>query len=159
MRGSCCAIVPDEFVPLDVFLRPPQRERAAAALERPPPLARDCEEAIRAARRFRAALADAIDVAVARLLPEIARDVLARELRLASADVAAIASAALERYAGEKTLALRVHPADAGAVAELRIAAIADETLGVGDVVIELQSGTIDLRMESRLNAILGAGE
>jgi flagellar biosynthesis/type III secretory pathway protein FliH len=148
----------DEFVPLELFLRPP-RQGALKVVEPLPlePAAEEFEETIRAARRFRAALADAVDIAVARLLPEIARDVLARELRLAPADVAAIAAAALERFAGEKILALRVHPADADALAELPIAVALDSMLHRGDAVLELQSGTIDLRMDVRMSALLGA--
>lgn len=147
----------DEFVPLDAFLRPTPREPKAAAADVPTitPAASDCEEAIRAARRFRAGLADAVDAAVARLLPEIARAVLARELRIDPADVAAIVAGALERFAGEKALALRAHPADVNVLADLPITIVADSSLCRGDAVLELHSGTIDLRMDSRLHAIL----
>lgn len=150
--------MPDEFVPLEAFLRPRKSEAIAAAVE-PPVMgfAADCEDAIRAARRFRAGLADAVEIALARLLPQIAREVLARELRLDPADVAAIAAAALERFAAEKTLALRAHPSDAPALGDVRIPLVSDEALRRGDVVLELQSGSIDLRLDARLNAILGA--
>ncbi len=146
----------DEFVPLDVFLRPAPREPEVPAIE-PSAMASvapECAETIGAARRFRAGLADAVDVAVARLLPAIARDVLARELRLAPADVAAIVAAALHRFADETLLVLRAAPADVEALADLPIAVVADDTLHRGDTVFELHSGTIDLRMESRLNAV-----
>ncbi len=149
----------DEFVPLDVFLRPAPCQPEVAAVEAPAvaPAAPDCEETIRAARRFRAGLADAVDVAVARLLPEIARDVLARELRLQPADIAGIVAGALERFAGEKALALRAHPSEAGTLADLPIAVVADGALCRGDAVLELRIGTIDLRMDSRLDAVLQA--
>ncbi|HEY6325780.1 MAG TPA: FliH/SctL family protein [Candidatus Cybelea sp.] len=149
----------DEFVPLDAFLRPAPREPEVAPVQAPT-VARagnECEDAIRAARRFRAGLADAVDAAVARLLPEIARTVLARELRLHPADVAAIVAGVLERYAGEKALTLRAHPADVDALADLPIAVVADGALLRGDAVLELHSGTIDLRLDSRLHAILQA--
>jgi flagellar assembly protein FliH len=151
--------VRDEFVPLDVFLRPPPREPEIAVAEAPTvaPAARECEEAIRAARRFRAGLADAVDAAVARLLREIAREVLARELRLHPADVAAIVAGVLERFNGEKALVIRAHPADVDALADLPIAVVADGALRQGDAVLELHSGTIDLRLDSRLDAILQA--
>jgi len=150
--------VRDEFVPLDAFLRPTPREPEAAA--EVPSVTRtgsECEEAIRAARRFRAGLADAVDAAVARLLPEIARAVLARELRIDPADVAAIVAGALKRFAGEKALALRAHPADVDVLADLPVTIVADGELRRGDAVLELHSGTIDLRMDSRLHAILQA--
>ncbi len=151
--------MPDEFVSLDAFLRPAPPEPASAAIEAPAVTraVRYCEETIRSARRFRAGLADAVDVAVARLLPEIARDVLGRELRLQPADVAAIVAGALERFGGEKALALRAHPSDVDALADLPIAVVADEALCRGDAVLELRSGTIDLRLDSRLDAILQA--
>jgi flagellar biosynthesis/type III secretory pathway protein FliH len=148
--------VGDDFVSLDAFLRPPQ-PTAEAVVQQPAdvaPAARDSEETIRAARRFRAGLSDAIDAAVARLLPQIARNVLARELRLDAADVAVVVAEALDRC-GEQPLAIRVHSADAGALADLSIAIVADDTLARGDAVFELRSGTIDLRMDSRLHAIL----
>jgi len=151
--------VRDEFVPLEVFLRPAPRAAEIPAIEASAvaTVAPESAEAIGAARRFRAGLADAVDVAVARLLPGIARDVLARELRLAPADIAAIVAAALHRFGDEMPLVLRAAPADVAALADVSIAVVADDTLHRGDVVFELHSGTIDLRMESRLQAVLYA--
>jgi flagellar biosynthesis/type III secretory pathway protein FliH len=151
--------MPEEFIPLDVFLRPSPRDPVCAEIEpvEKPPLPRDCGETIRAARRFRAALSDAVDAAVARLLPGIAREVLARELQLKPADIEAISASALERFAGEKTLTLRAHPADLEVLAAVPIAIVSDEMLRPGDVVFELRSGTIDLRMDARLAAVLDA--
>jgi flagellar biosynthesis/type III secretory pathway protein FliH len=149
--------VPEEFVPLETFLRPAPSEAKAPAVEPPVTvIPRDLEEVIRDARRFRAALADAVDIGVARLLPEIARGVLAREVRLAPADVAAVTAAALERFAVEEILTLRAHPADAEALEDARIPVSPDDALLPGDVVLELRSGSIDLRMETRLSSILG---
>ena len=150
----------DEFVPLDEFLRPSASEPAMPSkLERraEPIVPEDCAEAMRAARRFRAALADAIDVALLQMLPDIAREVLARELRLGPADVAVIVANAMERLRPERVLSLRAHPSELEALAALDVPSIADPSLQLGDVILELHSGTIDLRMDARLEAILSA--
>jgi len=150
----------DEFVPLDVFLRPPASEPATPSspeTRTEPAVPADCLEAMQAARRFRAAVADAVDVALQQILPEIARDVVGRELRLGRADVAAVVANAMERLRPERVLSLRAHPGELEALAALEILSIADPSLQPGDVILELHSGTIDLRMEARLEAILSA--
>ena len=108
-------------------------------------------------RRFRAALADALDVAVQQLLAEIAENVLARELRLAGADVAAVVAKTRERFSNERVLTVRVHPRDRNALRGLEIDAVVDESLAPGDVIAELRSGTIDLRLRARLENALDA--
>jgi flagellar biosynthesis/type III secretory pathway protein FliH len=152
----------DEFVPLATYLRPAAAE---PIFEPSPPLDNDTpdvpcarsesDEAIRAARRFRAALADALDLGVQTLLAAIARDVLARELQLGRTDVAGIVTKALDRYAGERALSIRVHPTDLPALASIGLERIADDTLAPGDILLELHCGTIDLRLNARLEAAL----
>lgn len=122
----------------------------------PPPAA--CEvEVFAAARRFRAALADAVDVALQRLLPEIAGEVLGRELALREADVAAIVTGKLDRCAHARPVSLRVHPSDLERLQHVEIPKDADSSLDPGDVILDLGSGTIDLRMRARLQALLVA--
>lgn len=157
----------DEFVPLDAFLRPaavvaPREEdtsRPAPALAEPvePVHAEEFDDAYRAVRCFRAALADALDVAVAALLEDIAACVVARELRLAPADVAAIVARARERFAGEEPVAIRVHPDDAAAIAEVDVAIVADPALRRGDVNVVVKAGTIDASLGARLACVLRA--
>lgn len=150
------------FVPLETFLRPRVQERdepvEPAAIEPP---ARtypgECEETLGAVRRYRAALRDALDAALEELLPTIARDVLARELRLMPADVGAIVASALDRFRPEKVLAVRAHPTDLGALAQVGFERIADESLQRGDIRFHLQSGTIDLTLATRLDSALAA--
>ena len=151
----------DNFVPLAEFLRPVARE---PVVEPPPPaearIADVCDdycETLRAARRFRAGLADALDAAVERLLRTIANEVLARELQLAGADVAAIVSAALDRFAGDTVLCVRAHPRDWDALAGFDLERVADAALQPGDIRVELHSGTIDLTLAARLDAALAA--
>jgi len=148
----------EAFVPLAVFLRAAVAEPAREA---PPErgelssLAPEQEEALCAARRFRAGLADALDVALPHLLRAIARDVLGRELRLRAADVGAVACGALQRLEGKEPIAVRAHPEDLDELAALELKRIPDISLNRGDVVIELRSGTIDLRLDARLDAAL----
>lgn len=153
--------MPDEFVSLAAFLRVPVEEPAAniGPPETSTPAASPDElaEAIRAARRFRAALADALDVALAQLLDAISREVLARELAVAPADVAAIVRRALGELEPEKALAIRAHPEDVESIRELEIESTPDAALRRGDIVIELRSGTIDMRVETRLESALAA--
>lgn len=152
----------EEFVPLSAFLHrmpePPLEHQLPPEPEPDVPVAPDRrDEDLRAVLLFRAALADALDVAIDGLLRSIARDVLARELRLEPADVAGIVAAALDRHAGEKVLSIRAHPADLPALAEVAAARIADDDLRRGDIVIEVRSGTIDMRLSARLEAALAA--
>lgn len=151
----------DDFVPLGAFLRPLLRE----PIVEPPPAAEpqiaamrdDYDETLRAARRFRAGLRDVLEAAVAQLLPTIANEVLARELQLGGADVAAIVAAALDRFAGGTVLCVRVNPRDYDALAGLELERIADDALQPGDIRMELRSGTIDLTLAARLDAALAA--
>lgn len=160
----------DAFVPLEAFLHPPPPEPAAssepdasaigdpaAPFSRSEQSSAEYADTFGAVRRFRAALADALDVAVQRLLAEIAENVLARELELAGADVAAIVAKTRERFANERVLRVRIHPRDGNALRGLEIDSILDETLAPGDVVAELHSGTIDLRLPARLESALAA--
>lgn len=161
----------EEFVPLALALRPPPLDvtsYAAAAEARreaehsAPPDDRAAAEyaaTFGALRRFRAALADALDIAVARLLAEIAENVLARELHVGAADVASIVAKARERFLRERIVAVRVHPSDREALEPLDLQKIADSTVERGDVVVELHAGTIDLRLRARLEAAINASQ
>ncbi|HEY1656340.1 MAG TPA: FliH/SctL family protein [Candidatus Tumulicola sp.] len=156
----------DGFVSLEEFLAPAPAEEIAVdrAIPEPAPRALEPPEddvfaetfaALAETRRFRAALADAVDAALADLLREIACGVLARELELAPADVLSIAGDALRRFAAENPLSVRAHPDEVAALAPLGIATIADPGLRRGDVVIELRAGTIDATLGARLESVL----
>lgn len=159
--------MPDDFIPLNVFLRAPALPdeshedvvRVAApsvpgeAEEAEP--ASELDEVFSDVRRFRAGLADALDVAVDTLLRDIAADVLARELLLAPVEIARIVERARERFAPEEPLFVRVHPDEAQALAGMPVATRSDERLRRGDVVIELRSGTIEMTLGTRLAALI----
>jgi flagellar biosynthesis/type III secretory pathway protein FliH len=149
-----------EFVPLDVWFAPREHEppKSAAVLDTATAVDRepaDVMEAVAQARRFSAALSDAVAAALDDVLRDIACDVLARELMLAPADIAAIARHALERYAGDTPLKLRVHPDDLSTVESLEVPAAVDPQLRRGDVTLDLRSGSIDASLHARLESLL----
>ncbi len=147
----------ERFVPLAAFLRP-ERPRIDVPPEAvPEPVHPDVEDALGAARRFRAALADALDVAVVHLLREISTNVLGRELKTARADVAAVVAAALARFEDERVLVIRAHREDLDALAVFEIECVADSRLRRGEVLFEVKSGTIDQRFAARLEAAIAA--
>ena len=155
--------MPDGFVPLDALLaaRTPEALAASPAaperapVESVPAAPSETDEAFAAVRRFHAALADALEVALHDVLREIACDVLARELRLAPADIAGVAADVLGRFAAEEPVRVRVHPGDAVLLPPLPIAIVSDSGLRRGDVLLEVRSGTIDASLGARLEAVL----
>jgi flagellar biosynthesis/type III secretory pathway protein FliH len=162
----------DSFVRLEAFfrdLRPDEQSSSQTVAPAPAPAhdeaagepqtvqesADDLVDALAEARRFRAALADAIDMAVEDLLRDIARSVLARELTLAPADLVAIVEAALERYAADVPLRVRAHPEEVQALARVGLPIHADPNLRRGDAAIDLRNGSIDASLVARLESVL----
>ena len=151
-----------EFVALTEFLRVPVARAeaieapvtAAVPLERAPAdeCSNDVDAALRDARLFRARLADAFDDAAARLLRELASDVLARELRMEPCDLADVV-----RRAGERAPAVRVRVAVCDAATLSGVPVVADPALRRGDAVVELAGGALDARLGVRLAAVLEA--
>jgi flagellar biosynthesis/type III secretory pathway protein FliH len=157
--------MPDAFVLMREWLQPVQPAQPEQLPQPDPvPAAIDgarCEEdeiddvdrAIEEARRFRAALADALSYHANDLVTDIASEIVARELRCAPCDVARIVERAIERYAIEP-VRVRVNPADAAIVAG-RWVTVCDEELRRGDAVIETSAGTIDATLGARLQRVL----
>jgi flagellar biosynthesis/type III secretory pathway protein FliH len=159
--------MPSGFVPLESFfqLHPNETARDEVEVQASPSHAGGGDEAackdertvdaLAAARRFHAALADALDAALDALVRKIAREVLGRDLALAPVDIAAIASSVLYRYAAESPVCLRAHPDQINQLAGLGLGVVADPKLGRGDIIVELRSGTIDARLAARLECVL----
>ena len=156
----------DTFVPLAEYLRVPAEPPAEPAEEdegEPSDGAesRDegvpVEEALAHVRRFRAALADAVDLRAERLLADIAASVLGRELRVAPADLRAIVARELA-LAGEPPVRLRAHPDECESLHSWGAVVVADPALRRGDVTLELRSGTIAATLGCRLERVLAAG-
>jgi flagellar biosynthesis/type III secretory pathway protein FliH len=159
----------ESFIPLAAFLRPPpgpmpmlEERMAAVAFAGDEPtdeIAQEYALVFSAIRRFRAGIADALDAAIQRLLLHIGESVVARELQIAPPDLAAIVAKARERAAAERAIAVRVHPTQGHLLATLSVETHEDDRLAPGDVVLELRSGTIDLRLRTRLAMALAACE
>jgi len=165
-------VISPEFVPLADALLPPRTPSTVPPLvetavpcdhvaesesgaEASVPVAEDpsndVARALREARLFRARLQDAFDDALARLVRELAAEVLARELALAPCDVRALA----QRIAGTTPFVrLRVAPEDVSSLAG-RVDTVADPALHPGDAIVELAGGAIDARLGVRLAAVL----
>jgi flagellar biosynthesis/type III secretory pathway protein FliH len=162
----------DEFVPFEVFLRAPAPETFDDSADCVPigddetiasetPVddriadeeAGEMRQALSEIRRFRAALADALDFALEALLHDIAAGVLGRELQIAPADIACIVAQSRRRYADEP-VALRVHPSEVELATATGLAVEEDRQLRRGDATIVLRAGTIDLSLGARLAAL-----
>jgi flagellar biosynthesis/type III secretory pathway protein FliH len=168
--------MPDEFVPFEVFLRNATMDTRSESVDDAPisveetaaveatadeyvgeEVAGEMREAISEVRRFRAALADALDLALERVLHDIAASVLARELELAPVDIARIVEQTLRRHADEQPVTLRVHPAEVELAVAAGLPVQPDERLRRGDMTIVLRSGTIDLSLGTRVTALFEA--
>lgn len=116
-------------------------------------------ETVRAARLFRARLADAFDDAAARLLRELACDVLARELRLAPCELSALVRRARERMPVVRVRVAVCDVARAGVPSsnDCDVEVIADSALAGGDAVVEVAGGAFDARLGVRLATVFEA--
>ncbi len=153
--------MPEGFVPLDVLVGGGSHGPAVAS---PAPNAAGSGEAPRtpgfddiiedfASELLFARLAalEAFERAVPRLLENLARDVLARELTVAGPDLAALARDVLADFAAQEPVALVVAPSDIdslGGGLPLR----ADARLAPGDLVVEVRDGEVDARFSLRLH-------
>jgi len=152
---------PEGFRSLAELLRAPHDERAYEETpqemrEEAGPREIDEFAAAREVRLFRAHLMEALDAAIETLCNDIATEVVGRELRLAPAEIKAILQRALERYAAEGPVCIRVHPDDADLLA-CEIPLVGDCALRRGDAVLELRNGTIDASLGVRLDSVLRA--
>jgi hypothetical protein len=169
--------VPAEFVALADLLRAPSSRAAEEAARRAASAPVECAaperktepldtapqqiagEIVREARLFRARVADAFDDAAARLLRELASDVLARELRLAPCDLAELVRRARDRM---PVVRVRLAPCDVARVAGASsrgngVAIVEDSALAAGDAIVELVGGAFDARLGVRLATVLEA--
>jgi flagellar biosynthesis/type III secretory pathway protein FliH len=148
--------VSSSFVTLAAYLAP-SISTPSEELPPSPLVAPECDEAISAARRFRAGVSDAADAALPEVLSAIAHDVLGRELQLAPAEIAGITAAAIDRFGVANVLSIQAHPSDLEALRGFELECTSDPCLQRGDVRMHLRSGTIDLALPARLDAVLAA--
>lgn len=149
----------DRFIPLHEFVVPtrgPETQHVEASVVTPEVETRaDSREASADVRRFRAAVRDAVDVAAREVLCDVAAEVLARELRLAPADIDAIVTRACARYASEAVVRVRIHPDEVPRLERANVDVVPDPDLRRGDAMLDVISGTIDLSLGARLSEIL----
>ena len=110
--------------------------------------------AVRDLRLFHARVIEAVEAAVETLVGDIAADVLGRELLLAPAGLEVIVDRALQRFASEQPLRVRVHPDDACGL-NCGVPVVADARLRRGDAAIDLRDGSVDTSLGVRLAAIV----
>lgn len=160
--------MPDAFVSLHAWLSEGREPEVAAVVTpesifpEPAPVEEtrtDAVEALAEVRRFRASLADALDVAVTEALRDVVAGVLARELTTTPADIAAIVANVCGKYATEEIVAVHLHPDEREACEDTDVAIVADASLRRGDVVIRVRSGTIDATLGARIDDVLRAFE
>jgi flagellar biosynthesis/type III secretory pathway protein FliH len=84
----------------------------------------------------------------------VAQEVFARESALAPTDVEALVVRALETFVEARPVALRIAECDRERVAA-NVPFTVDHTLAGGDLVLETPDGEIDLRIVTRLRAIV----
>jgi len=150
--GGPCAGAGEERVDDRPEESPSQPAASNESCVESPDAAAGIAEALRDARLFRARLADAFADAAQRLVRELACEVLARELRLAPCDIAA-----LVRRVGERVPVMRVRVAAADLGAVTGVLLVADPALRAGDAIVELAGGALDARLGVRLAAVLEA--
>ena len=105
---------------------------------------------------FRAHLREAFDRAKARLLTDLATQVLARELLLAPVSIAAIVSDLLRSYSEETPVAVRVSPDDRERVV-LDLPIEIDPSLRSGDAVLVVRDGHLESMLGRRLDMVVRA--
>lgn len=84
----------------------------------------------------------------------VAQEVFARESALAPTDVEALVARALETFVEARPVALRIAGCDRERVAP-NVPVVIDHTLSGGDLVLETPEGEIDLRIVTRLRALV----
>ncbi len=104
-------------------------------------------------RRAVAAARESLERGARDVLAALARDVLARELALEPADLDALVAGALAAYGAARPVALRV--ARGTALADGLLPVHHDAALERGDLVLETPDGEIDLRIATRLSALV----
>ena len=116
----------------------------------------DQVELSRDVRLFHARIIEAVEGTIETLVTDIAADVLGRELLLEPVDVEAIVDRALQRFAAEEPLRVRVHAQDVDRL-KCGVPVVADTQLRPGDAIIDLRTGSVDASLGVRLAALVHA--
>jgi flagellar biosynthesis/type III secretory pathway protein FliH len=109
-------------------------------------------ESINEVMRLRARAAEAFERKAEEMLADLAMAVLGRELRSERADLAAIIAQMRARLGEESPVIIRIAPEEAHLVEG---PVKPDESLAYGDLVFEVEDGELDLRLGTRIAAVL----
>ena len=111
------------------------------------------------ARRERDRLLQEAEQGLPAVASEVARRIVAEELRLAPEHVRAVVAQALEPMRRAERLELRVHPQDVPLLGQLppNVEVVPDEGLQRGGCTVHSERGAVDARIEVRLEALLRA--
>ena len=105
--------------------------------------------------RLRARAAELVESESESMLQMMASRVLVRELEIKPADVAELARRVRAEWSGAHPLRFRVAAADVALLEPLGEALEVDPALHPGDLQVELPEGILDLRLGTRLAAVL----
>jgi len=105
--------------------------------------------------RLRARATEIVENEAEALLQQIAARVLVRELELAPADIAALCASVRDEWREAHPIRFRVAAEDMPRLTSLGELLEPDPSLPPGDLVVDLADGTLDLRLGTRLAAII----
>lgn len=113
-------------------------------------------EGVNELARLRARAAEAFEVQAETMLADLASTVLARELATSPADIKEIVRRALADFQASGPVRVRVSPEEAEAVGAA-VPVVVDGSLSVGDLIVDVADGALDLRLGTRISAVLRA--
>jgi len=105
--------------------------------------------------RLRARATEIVENEAEALLQQIAARVLVRELELAPADIAALCASVRDEWREAHPIRFRVAAEDMPRLTSLGELLEPDPSLHPGELVVDLADGTLDLRLGTRLAAII----
>jgi flagellar biosynthesis/type III secretory pathway protein FliH len=106
--------------------------------------------------RLTARAAEVLEERAEAALADLAQRVLGRELRSSPAEVAALLAQTVTEFALTEPLVVRVSSADAERLVS-RWPVQVDAGLAAGDLAVDVEDGTYDLRLQTRLEAMLAS--
>jgi flagellar biosynthesis/type III secretory pathway protein FliH len=106
--------------------------------------------------RLTARVAELLEERAEASLADLAQRVLGRELHASPAEISALLAQTVAEFAVTEPLVLRVSSADAERL-RTKWPIVVDPTLTSGDFAIDVDDGTYDLKLQTRLDAMLAA--
>jgi len=155
--------VDERFIPLATIVRAAAHAPAArvpqTALPVPPTVVPEVvdfahADVVHDCALMRLAALEAFEAGTARMLTSLAGDVLARELLLGPADIAALLKRALAAFVEHEPVSIAVSPADAERV-RVPLPVRVDSSLAAGDLIVHVRDGAFESSFSFRLQDAL----